>query len=171
MDDSVSSHYHCEIISSEALFLLAKRSNLLIGGVSIGNSRHQRLGHRIVPGRATFGGRAGGAFGVASAVIKVPAAGHFDATPHEIDESGHTVVGSRFGVSPFACNADVRPGIFLHAGDMRTTAGHGAESNNRCVDPPRSRTQNCLPSGTSVRTRQCSTAESPWPFVVLRLSP
>ena len=29
-----------------------------------------------------------------------------------IDESGHTVVGSRFGVSPFACNADVRPGLF-----------------------------------------------------------
>ena len=40
-----------------------------------------------------------------------------------IDESGHTVVGSRFGVSPFACNADVRPGVFLHGGASKDHGG------------------------------------------------
>ena len=42
---------------------------------------------------------------------------------HGIDVNGPTVVGLRFGVSPFVCNADVRPGIFLHGGDSEDHGG------------------------------------------------
>ena len=71
----------------------------------------------------------------------MPVASHFDATPHQIDISGHSVVGSRFGVSPFVCNADVRPGFFCTEKTVRTKVGHKAESNNgvpiRCDREPK----------------------------------